>query len=74
VKTLNIGEKNVGMIDRVVRIIIGIVLIAVFVLNMVAAPWSYLVVLIGLVALITGAVGTCALYSLLGMNTLGDKA
>jgi hypothetical protein len=74
VKKLKIGEKNVGMIDRVVRIILGIVLIAVFVLNMVAAPWSYLVALIGLIALITGAVGTCALYSLLGMNTLGKKA
>jgi hypothetical protein len=74
VKTLKIGEKNVGMIDRMVRIIIGIVLIAVFALNMVAAPWSYLVVHIGLIALVTGAVGTCALYSLLGMNTLGKKA
>jgi hypothetical protein len=41
---------------------------------MVAAPWSYLVVLIGLIALVTGALGTCALYSLLGMNTLGKKA
>ena len=74
VKKLQIGEKNVGMIDRVVRIILGIVLIAVFALNMVAAPWSYLVALIGLIALVTGAVGTCALYSLLGMNTLGKKA
>ncbi|MDD1693803.1 MAG: DUF2892 domain-containing protein [Methanoregula sp.] len=70
-KTLQIGEKNVGMIDRVVRIILGIVLIAVFALNMVAAPWSYLVALIGVIALVTGAVGTCPLYSLLGFSTLG---
>jgi len=62
---------NVGMIDRVVRIVLGILLIGVFALNMVAAPWSYLVVIIGLIALATGAVGTCALYSLIGMNTLG---
>jgi len=74
VKKLKIGEKNVGMIDRVVRIILGIVLIGVFALNMVAAPWSYLVALIGLIALVTGAVGTCGLYSLLGMNTLKKKA
>ena len=45
---MKIGEKNVGMIDRVVRIILGIVLIGVFFLHMVAAPWSYLVVLIGM--------------------------
>jgi hypothetical protein len=71
---LKIGEKNVGMIDRVVRIVLGIVLLGVFALNMVAAPWSYLVVIIGLIALATGVFGTCALYSLIGMNTLGKKA
>ena len=74
VRWLKIGEKNVGMIDRVVRIILGIVLIVVFILNMVSAPWSYLVVVIGLIALVTGVFGTCALYSLMGMNTLGKKA
>jgi hypothetical protein len=70
VKELKIGEKNVGMIDRVIRIVLGIVLIAVVVLNMVAAPWSYLVVIIGIIALVTGALGTCGLYSLIGMSTL----
>ena len=68
---MQIGEKNVGMIDRVVRIILGIALIVVFALNMIAAPWSYLVALIGLIALVTGAIGTCPLYSLIGVNTLG---
>lgn len=72
-KKLQIGEKNVGTIDRVVRIILGIVLITAFALGWVAAPWSYLVALIGLIALVTGAVGTCPLYSLLGMSTLGKN-
>ena len=71
---MKIGEKNVGMIDRVIRIILGIILLYLFAVKMVAAPWSYLVVLIGLILLITGIIGTCALYSLIGMNTLGKKA
>jgi hypothetical protein len=71
---MKIGEKNVGMIDRVIRIILGIILLYLFVVNMVAAPWSYLVALIGLILLVTGIVGTCPLYSMLGMNTLGKKA
>jgi len=71
---MKIGEKNVGMIDRVIRIIFGIILMYLFVGNMVAAPWSYLVALIGLILLVTGIVGTCPLYSILGMNTLGKKA
>jgi hypothetical protein len=71
---MRIGEKNVGMIDRVIRIIFGIVLLYLFAVNMVAAPWSYLIALIGLILLITGIIGTCALYSLIGMNTLDKKA
>jgi hypothetical protein len=71
---MKIGEKKVGMIDRVIRIILGIILLYLFVVNMVAAPWSYLVALIGLILLVTGIVGTCPLYSILGMNTLGKKA
>jgi hypothetical protein len=61
------------MIDRVVRIIVGIALLAGFALNMVAAPLSYLVVLLGLIALVTGVIGTCPAYSLLGMSTLGKE-
>jgi hypothetical protein len=67
---MNIGEKNVGTIDRVVRIIVGIAFLAGFALNMVAAPLSYLVAIVGLIALVTGAIGTCPAYSLIGISTM----
>lgn len=70
---MNIGEKNVGTIDRVVRIIVGIAFLAGFALNMVAAPLSYLVALVGLIALVTGAIGTCPAYSVLGISTIGKQ-
>ena len=70
---MKIGEKNVGMIDRGVRIVVGLLLLALFVLKMVPAPWSYLVALIGIIALVTGIFGTCLIYSFLGMNTIGKK-
>jgi len=70
--SMKIGEKNVGSLDRVVRIIFGIILLAVFAIGAVASPWSYLVALIGLILLVTGALGTCMLYSLVGLNT-ADK-
>jgi len=70
---MNIGEKNVGTIDRVVRLIVGIAFLAGFALNMVAAPLSYLVALIGLIALVTGAIGTCPAYSVIGISTIEKK-
>jgi hypothetical protein len=71
---MEIGKKNVGMIDRVIRIILWVILLYLFAANMIATPWSYLVGLIGLIMIMTGAVGTCPLYSILGMNTLSKKA
>lgn len=69
---MKIGEKNVGTIDRVVRVIAGIAFLAGFAMNMVAAPLSYLVAIVGIVLIATGALGTCALYSLIGVNTAGQ--
>jgi hypothetical protein len=70
---MKIGEKNVGMTDRIVRIVLGLILIIAFALNYIPSPLSYLVALIGLILLVTGAVGTCGLYSIVGMNTLEQK-
>ncbi len=57
--------KNEGMLDRVVRVVLGLGLLAlVFV-----GPRTYLG-LIGLVPLVTGIVGFCPLYRLVGLRTL----
>lgn len=58
--------RNEGSVDRVLRVILGVVLLAlVFV-----GPQTYWG-LIGLIPLVTGLVGTCPIYSALGMNTCG---
>jgi hypothetical protein len=61
---------NVGGIDRTLRIVAGIVLIALyFVLE---GPARYVGIL-GLVALGTGLVSFCPLYTLLGVSTCPKK-
>ena len=62
--------RNMGTIDRAVRTILGIVLIALVFVGP-KTPWGWL----GLVLLGTAALGYCPPYSLLGINTCGkDKA
>lgn len=61
-------KTNVGGIDRVLRIIVGVVLIALVFVGP-QTPWGWL----GLVPLLTGLVGTCPLYSLLGLSTCRGK-
>jgi len=58
------SELNVGNIDRVLRILLGIVLIGLAVRGSIGA-WGYL----GLVPLLTGMVAMCPLYKLLGIRT-----
>ncbi|WJW76077.1 DUF2892 domain-containing protein [Thiohalobacter sp. IOR34] len=55
---------NVGGIDRALRIIIGLALVAIVFVGP-QTPWGWL----GLIPLITGLIGFCPLYTLLGVKT-----
>ena len=61
-----IMKTNVGKIDKVLRIIAGIVLLALFFILDGSARWLGL---IGLVPLITGLTSWCPAYALVGINT-----
>lgn len=60
-------QPNVGSTDRLIRIVLGIGLIAAF--FFLTLPWSYLALVAGLAALATGLFRFCGLYRLLGINT-----
>jgi hypothetical protein len=60
--------RNAGNIDRAIRILVGLALLALVFVGP-QTPWGW----IGLVPLITGLVGFCPLYRVLGINTCGLK-
>jgi hypothetical protein len=57
-------KSNVGSTDRMLRIILGIILLAMVFVGP-KTPWGWL----GLVPLLTGLLTTCPLYSILGWNS-----
>ena len=59
-------ERNVGLVDRVVRIALGVVLLGLLFLLDGPARW---IGLIGLVPLLTGLAGACPAYQLFGVDT-----
>jgi hypothetical protein len=59
---------NEGTIDRAVRIIAGLALIGLAATGGIGA-WGY----IGVLPLLTGAVGFCPAYAIFGMNTCSMK-
>lgn len=65
---------NVGMVDRIVRIVVGIALIA-FALNYLYPNTGYnWIGWAGVIPLLTAAFGVCPLYSVVGMTTCPRKA
>lgn len=61
-------QANEHTIDRVLRVVIGLVL-----LSLVFVGPHTLWGLVGLVPLFTGLAGTCPLYSLFGLSTRSSK-
>ena len=59
---------NVGQMDRILRITVGVVLVALALFGKIGW-WGWL----GLVPLATGVFRFCPLYPLLGMNTCTRK-
>jgi hypothetical protein len=60
--------KNVGTIDRVLRIVVGLVLIALVFVGP-QTPWGW----IGIIPLGTALIGWCPAYRLLGIRTCSAK-
>lgn len=55
---------NVGMLDRIIRIVLGLSLIALAFFDVLGA-WAY----VGIIPLATGLLKWCPLYTLLGVQT-----
>ncbi len=65
---------NMGMIDRAIRIVVGLVLLAYAVpLGFAHTGWNW-VGWIGVVPLLTGLVGMCPAYRLFGLSTCPRKS
>ena len=60
--------KNEGTVDRVLRVLAGAAVVSLVFVGP-ETPWGW----IGLVPLVTGLVGNCPVYSLLGISTCPVK-
>jgi hypothetical protein len=62
-------KKNESGLDRIIRVIVGIVLIGLFVAGTVSGWLGWVTLFIGAVLLGTGIIGFCPLYAALKMRT-----
>jgi uncharacterized membrane protein len=62
-------QRNEGTADRVVRAIAGVVALIIAGLVGIGSIGGVLLAVVGTVLVVTGAVGFCPLYRVLGVNT-----
>jgi hypothetical protein len=63
---------NVGSVDRILRIVVGVALLVWFFVDQGTGFWHY-AKLIGVIPLVTGLMSSCPLYSIFGMSTCPMK-
>jgi hypothetical protein len=65
-------KVNEGVLDRLIRIILALLIIVLFFAGALPGYWALLLIISGAL-LVTGFTGYCLLYRILGINT-GKKA
>lgn len=61
--------RNEGTWDRALRATLGIAMLAAGFLQVLPEPWNAALIVFAFVPLVTGLMGWCPLYSLLGLST-----
>jgi hypothetical protein len=65
--------RNVGGTDRIIRLVLGVVLLCLALLHVVTGTWAIVAYVVAAIALVTGLVGYCGAWSLFGINTREAK-
>lgn len=61
--------KNVGKTDKMIRIVAGVILIALDLFEVVTGSFSWILSLVAVILIVTAVVNFCPIYQLLGKNT-----
>jgi len=66
-------KKNMGPVDRIIRSVISLVLIALYLTDTITGTIGIIVVVFASVMLLSSITGNCPPYSLMGFNTRKKK-
>lgn len=67
-------KTNEGSLDRIIRVLVGVLLIVLFLIHTFSATLGIILLIVGGVLLLTGLVGTCPIYSIFGISSCKTKA
>jgi hypothetical protein len=62
-------KKNVGSIDKVVRILIALVVIVLYFAHVISGTWAVILLIVSAILILTSFFGFCPIYWSLGMSS-----
>ena len=66
-------KKNMGNIDRIVRVLVAIVISILYFTNTISGTFGIILLVLGGIFLVTSFLSFCPLYTLFGFNTCPVK-
>ncbi len=66
-------SKNIGNIDRIIRLFVGIFAITISIFIGLSNIVSIIVLIVGIVVLLTSVVSYCPIYTILKFDTIFEK-
>ena len=62
-------KKNMGSLDRTLRIIVAALVAVLYFTGMIQGTWAIILLVLAVVFLLTSFVSFCPLYAIFGINT-----
>lgn len=62
-------KKNVGSVDRIIRLILAALFILLFVFKSVTGIFGYIMLILAFILIVTSLVNFCPLYAIFGIKT-----
>jgi hypothetical protein len=62
-------KKNVGTIDKVIRILIALVIIALYFTNIIIGTLGIILLIVAAIFILTSLLSLCPIWMLLGLST-----
>jgi hypothetical protein len=62
-------KKNMGTIDKVIRILVAVVVVILFFTNIISGTLAYILLALSAIFVVTSLLSFCPLYLPFGLNT-----
>lgn len=66
-------KKNVGKIDKAIRLSVAVILAVLILTQVISGAWLIISLILLSILLLTGMVGFCPLYRIIGVNSINEE-